>query len=66
MYIVFTVVYVSIVGNLFELGENNRFRYMIDPLIAVAAAATLSAAWASSRVCHALGQRRAPGAVPRI
>jgi hypothetical protein len=28
----FNIAYVALVGNLFELGENNRFRFETDPL----------------------------------
>lgn len=31
-----TVVSVTIVGNLFEIGENNRFRFMVEPITFVA------------------------------
>lgn len=34
------IVYVSIVGNSFEQGENNRFRFVIDSLILIGAVAT--------------------------
>ena len=34
------IVYVSVIGNAFEQGENNRFRFVIDPLIVLGAAAT--------------------------
>lgn len=32
-FVAFTIVYVALVGNALELGENNRFRFMIEPLI---------------------------------
>jgi hypothetical protein len=32
LFIWLNVVYVTIVGNAFELGENNRFRFVVDPL----------------------------------
>jgi hypothetical protein len=32
LFIWLNVVYVTIVGNAFELGENNRFRFIVDPL----------------------------------
>jgi hypothetical protein len=34
-FIAFTTVYVAFVGNALELGENNRFRFMIEPLMFV-------------------------------
>lgn len=30
-YIIFNIFYVTLAGNLVEIGENNRFRFMIDP-----------------------------------
>jgi hypothetical protein len=44
VYMGFTIAFVSVVGNAFELGENNRFRYEIDPLIWTLAIATVTAA----------------------
>lgn len=32
VYLCFNIVYVAVVGNLFEVGENNRFRFVTDPL----------------------------------
>ncbi len=32
LFIWSNLVYVTVVGNAFELGENNRFRFMVDPL----------------------------------
>jgi hypothetical protein len=34
LFLCFNIVYVMLVGNLFEVGENNRFRFMTDPLSA--------------------------------
>lgn len=34
-YILLNIIYVFIVSNLFEVGENNRFRFNIEPLILV-------------------------------
>lgn len=31
-YVLFNVVWVTVVGTAFEAGENNRFRYLVDPL----------------------------------
>lgn len=33
LWLVFNVAYVGLVGNLLEVGENNRFRFMTDPLL---------------------------------
>lgn len=33
LFVAGTVVYVSVVGNSLELGENNRFRFMIEPFL---------------------------------
>lgn len=35
LYIATSIIYLAIVGNLFESGENNRFRFVTDPLSAV-------------------------------
>lgn len=35
LYIVFNIGYVTLVSNLFEIGENCRFRFTIDPLLLV-------------------------------
>jgi hypothetical protein len=37
LYVCFNIVYVAFVGNLLEVGENNRFRFMTDPLYLVLA-----------------------------
>ncbi len=34
-YMVFTVIYVSVIGILLDVGENNRFRYVIDPFMLI-------------------------------
>jgi hypothetical protein len=33
LVIAFTIVFVTTVGNLLELGENNRYRFMFDPFV---------------------------------
>ncbi len=33
LFIWWNIVYVAVVGNLFDLGENNRFRFVVDPLM---------------------------------
>ena len=37
-----TILYVAVVGNTMEIGENNRFRYMVDPLFLVLLACSLT------------------------
>ncbi len=32
-FLTFNIVYIAMVGNMFEYGENNRFRFMADPLV---------------------------------
>jgi hypothetical protein len=32
-YITFTIIYFTIMANFFDLGENNRFRFTLDPLV---------------------------------
>lgn len=34
-YMVATVIYVTVIGILLDVGENNRFRYVIDPFILI-------------------------------
>jgi len=34
-YLCFAIMYVAFTGNLLEVGENNRFRFMTDPLYVV-------------------------------
>jgi hypothetical protein len=43
-FVVLTAAYVTLVGTFSELGENNRFRYLVDPLV-FAAFAALAAEW---------------------
>ena len=52
----FTVVTVTVVGNLFEIGENNRFRFMVEPItfivlawFAARLAATIRRRWRTRR-----------------
>jgi hypothetical protein len=46
LFIWFNIVYVTAVGTLFDLGENNRFRYVIDPSMYTLAF------WAVFRLLH--------------
>lgn len=41
LFVGFVIAYVTAVGTLFELGENHRFRFMIDPLVLAGAVAHL-------------------------
>lgn len=45
----FTVLTVTIVGNVFEIGENNRFRFIVEPITFVVAAWLLTRAWQLGR-----------------
>jgi hypothetical protein len=45
LFVWLTMIYVSLVGNLTDLGENYRFRFAVEPLAALVLAATLQAAW---------------------
>lgn len=47
----FTVITVTVVGNLFEIGENNRFRFMVEPVTLVALT------WFVARAAHAIRRR---------
>ncbi len=47
-YVAMTVLWVTVVANLADFGENNRFRFALDPLVAaaaIAAAASLIRRW---------------------
>jgi len=35
LFIWLNLLYVTIVGNAFELGENNRFRFIVDPFFLI-------------------------------
>jgi hypothetical protein len=41
-FILCTILYVAVVGNAIEIGENNRFRYMVDPLFIILLASSLT------------------------
>jgi hypothetical protein len=41
-YCTVAVVFVAVVGNSIEVGENNRFRFVTDPLLLIATASTVS------------------------
>jgi 4-amino-4-deoxy-L-arabinose transferase-like glycosyltransferase len=49
LYLLLTLAYVATVGNLFEVWENGRFRFYVDPFFAVLAALGLQAALGKSR-----------------
>lgn len=44
LYAWFNIIYVALVGNLLEVGENNRFRYMVEPLWIILVALFLTTA----------------------
>jgi hypothetical protein len=44
-----TVVAVTVVGNLFEIGENNRFRFMVEPITFVAFTWFVARLWVRAR-----------------
>ena len=35
LFMIYNILFVSIVGNLMDIGENNRFRYVIDPFLMI-------------------------------
>ena len=35
LFLCFNIIYVALVGNCFEVGENNRFRFEIDPFLLI-------------------------------
>ena len=45
VYIASAVVYATFVSNMFELGENMRFRFETDPVIVAVAAALIGWVW---------------------
>jgi hypothetical protein len=44
MYLFSSLLYVSVVGNMLEIGENCRFRFMVDPFFVVLLAMALTRA----------------------
>lgn len=56
-FVVVTVLWVVVVGNLAEFGENNRFRFTIDPLLV--AVTTASVATVGRRLTQPLHERAA-------
>jgi hypothetical protein len=48
----FTVLAVTLVGNVFEIGENNRFRFMVEPITLVVGV------WLLTGVARAIARRR--------
>jgi hypothetical protein len=59
----FTVLAVTLTGNLLEIGENNRFRFVVEPVTLVVAAAVGAEALRRAR---ALVDRRRAGPSPEI
>lgn len=49
LFILFIVIYVCVVGNVAEIGENNRFRFNIDPLLTVLVGILLHRLWVKFR-----------------
>jgi hypothetical protein len=47
LYLLLTILFVAFVGNVMEVGENNRFRFMVDPLALALFAWVLHRAWAA-------------------
>jgi hypothetical protein len=45
LFIALTVLFVAGVGNAVELRENNRYRFLVEPLIAVLSVRMLGIAW---------------------
>jgi hypothetical protein len=56
---VFTIAYVTVVVNLFEFGENNRMRVLIDPLVYCLIVASL--AWLERAVRARVSRQRSSG-----
>lgn len=52
-----TVAFVTVVGNVFEIGENNRFRFMVEPLTLIV---LTWAAVQAARAVQRARQRRSP------
>ncbi len=45
IFMIVTVVYVSVVGNLFEYAENYRYRFLVNPFLIILSCRVLQAAW---------------------
>lgn len=45
LFLAGNIAYVTLIGVLLEVGENNRFRYQIEPLLFVAVAAAINMLW---------------------
>jgi hypothetical protein len=56
-FMAFNIAYVMTVGNLFEIGESNRYRFMIEPFVVVMFGCFLSAI---------LARKKGQDARPRI
>ncbi len=48
-WISFTILFASVVGNMLDTGENNRFRFELDPMILTLAALTITWLWHTFR-----------------
>ena len=35
LFLLINIIYVTLAGNFFEMGENNRFRFVIDPFVLI-------------------------------
>jgi hypothetical protein len=45
IFMIVTVVYVSVVGNLFEYAENYRYRFLVNPFLIILSCRVLQVAW---------------------
>jgi len=55
LYACFNIVYVALVGNLFEVSENHRFRFVTDPLYVMLCGLMIQR-WALPRAASVLGK----------
>ncbi|MCA9443189.1 MAG: hypothetical protein KC964_20485, partial [Candidatus Omnitrophica bacterium] len=58
-FIIFNIVYLMLIGNIFEYGENNRFRFMSDPLVLILSSIALNNGF--SRVKNRIGKNESKG-----
>lgn len=57
LMIAYQVVVITLIGNMFEIGENNRFRFMVEPITLVVGA------WCLVQIARRLRARGAPDGV---
>src|SRR4029453_5103865 len=64
-FIAMTIVYVAVVGNSIEIGENNRFRFVTDPLMLAAMTVFVTRVWSHLVRLTRLVKKDEMGTFPR-